>query len=159
MKYTLDQYAIDNEALNAAANALSAYVVGQGAGRLEKYSQDLLGITNYWESHEPMWEPVTKMMLDLLENDSITGMNCHRYAALLAQAVKKIKSMRPVFRKRKQPCIYPQYHRQPCYCGNMAAATGIVMGEEKTIPVVKYGKKDEQKMLLNAIEKVANDIG
>jgi hypothetical protein len=154
MKYTLEMYDTDIAALNQATNALSAFIAGEGEGRLTNVSAELLNITNYWTPEEAMWEPMTKMMIDLVENGKVSGINGVRYAALLAQAVKKVKSMRPFFRKKKQPCLYPQFHRQPCYCGNMANATGYVMGETKPVEVNSYDKKAEQLILKAAIERL-----
>ena len=120
MAYTLDEYKQDFAALNAATNALSAYVVGEGQDRLDSVAVDLLAIRGYWNEKHVMYVPYSKMVVNLLQENQISGFDSAIYAGLLAQAVKKIKSMRPVFRKKKEPCFAPLVHPKKCACANLA---------------------------------------
>lgn len=153
--YTQEQFEIDKAACNAAINSLSAYRIGEARGRLDNYAVDLMNLTTYWEPHELMWEPVVKMMIDLVENDSITGLNCLRYAALLAQVLKKCQSKR-VFRRRKAAtCLFPKLHAQPCSCAKTAELKKMA-GSVEHINFVKPASQTEN---LKAIEKLALNDG
>jgi hypothetical protein len=141
MSYTKEQYEIDMAALNAALRSLSVYVLGGGNERLESYQQDLIGICSYWPDNHLMWEPVCKMMIDLVENDKISGLNALRYEGLLAQCVKMVKSKRVFRRKKKVSCFKPKIHRQPCFCANMingVAKANVVLD----VPIMMVSEDD-----------------
>ena len=147
-----EQYLEDAAAIQAATNALSALVVGEGNGRLIAFQQDLIRIVGYYQPNEMMFELCLKMVVDITENDRISGLNCRRYEGFLAQMLKKCKSMRIFRRKGKKNCAMPKVHNQPCFCLKLAELKANQAQQHGDYQQVNFVKPEE--VLNGAIQQL-----
>jgi hypothetical protein len=148
---TNDEIDIELEALRIASQSLSAFAIGQGEGRLKGHEAVLIGVTHHWQPTHQMFPLVAEMIIDMVENVSISPLKIARYQMLLAMATKYVKGKKTFRRKKNVKCLSPNTHPRNCACAKPWMEK-VVQQQPIVIPI---NRKAEKAALKNAIEAFA----
>jgi hypothetical protein len=148
---TNDEIDIELEALRIASQSLSAFSIGEGEGRLKGHEAVLIGVTHHWQPTHQMFPLVAEMVIDMVENVSISPLKIERYAMLLAMATKHVKGKKAFRRKRNVKCLSPNTHPRNCACTKPWVAK-VVQQQPIVIPI---NRKAEKAALKAGIEAFA----
>lgn len=112
----------DLDAIKAAEGILSAKVAGETPTDLKPKMHIYARIAGYHEPNNGQVKAVARMFWAITTHEKIAGFDMQRYAALLPEVRKLVKSKLIRRRKAGKPCLMPDVHRQKCYCGNAQRA-------------------------------------
>ena len=121
--YTLSQYMDDKVVLGIVEQELSRLACDEGSGELRIHFDALKDMVDmaYGKWSQPLWNSCMGMMLHLAQTKSINGFECNRYAELLDGLKRRLKDIKPPFRKRTgKKCLKPDEHPRGCACGNLS---------------------------------------
>lgn len=119
--------AIDVEAIDSALKILSAKVAGESPIDLKPNMAVYARIAGYYKGEQV--KTVARMFWALTQDKQISGFQCKDYARLLPQIRRDVKARLKMGFRKPKPCMRPEEHRQPCFCGNYQR--GVIRQQEK----------------------------
>lgn len=112
----------DLDAIKAAEGILSAKVAGETPTDLKPKMHIYARIAGYHEPNNGQVKAVARMFWAITCHEKICGFDMNRYAALLPEVRKLVKSKLIRRRKAAKACLQPDRHSQKCYCAHLATA-------------------------------------
>lgn len=112
----------DLDAIKAAEGILSAKVAGETPTDLRPKMHVYARIAGYHEPNNGQVKAVARMFWAITTHEKIAGFDMNRYAALLPEVRKLVKSKLIRRRKAEKACSQPNIHQQRCFCNRLAIA-------------------------------------
>lgn len=119
--YTREQQLEDIRIVSRTLDMISGRVIGDYSAEVEGYLTDYIRIARYFVKDTYVMRSVAKMFRTIVESPRLSGLHVAEYEELLTVVLRHVKKKLQRRRPKNKACLLPDIHRQPCYCGNLAA--------------------------------------